>query len=247
MKRVLRVLSWFFVMTIMLPCAIGAGLGYARGWPANWKVADWSSSGVLPQARALRPATVIILASRTGQWKSIFAEHLSLLLKPEGALAWTRYEVVGWGNPVRRNAFAADAFWYGNTPRIVYRLEGEPASALIPRIEEQIARYPQNRRGSYSVWPGPNSNTFVSWVVRHTPGFDAELPPTAVGKDWLGPGLTLIRAPSDTGYTLSLSGVIGLTVAREEGLELHLLGGTIGIDPNDIAIKLPSLGKLSLL
>ena len=247
MKWVLKILSWFVVMTIMLPCAIGAGLGYAHGWPANWKLANWSSSGVLPEPRSNAPAMVIILASRTGQWKSIFAEHMSLVLKPEGASAWTRYDVVGWGTPVRRNAFVADAFWYGNTPRIVYRLEGEKASALIPRIEEQIAHYPQSRRGSYAVWPGPNSNTFVSWVVRHTPDFDAELPPTAVGKDWLGPGFNFSRAPSDTGYTLSLSGVIGVTVAGEEGLELHLLGSTIGIDPNDVAIKLPALGKLSLL
>jgi len=247
MKRILKVLSWFVVLTILLPCLVGAGLGYARGWPTNWRVANWSSSGVLPDARSVKPATVIILATRTGQWKSIFAEHMSLVLKAEGADVWTRYDVVGWGVPIRRNAYAADAFWYGNRPRIIYRLEGERAAVLLPRIEEQIAHYPLRSRGSYTVWPGPNSNTFVSWVVRHTANFDAELPPTAVGKDWLGPGLDVMRAPSDTGYTVSLSGLIGLTLAREEGVELHLLGSTIGIDINDLGIKLPALGKLSLL
>ena len=30
----------------------------------------------------------------------------------------------------------------------------------------------------------------------------------------------------------------------EEGLELNLLGMIIGIDPNDLAVKLPSLGKI---
>lgn len=96
------------------------------------------------------------------------------------------------------------------------------------------------------MWPGPNSNTFVSWVVRHTPGLDAELSSVAVGKDWLGPGLALAPAPSKTGYTVSLGGLIGLTVALREGFELNLLGSTIGLDPDDLAIKLPALGTLSL-
>lgn len=54
-------------------------------------------------------------------------------------------------------------------------------------------------------------------------------------------------APSKTGYSLSIAGLIGGTLAWEEGAELHLLGSTIGLDPNDLAIKLPALGKLSLL
>lgn len=53
-------------------------------------------------------------------------------------------------------------------------------------------------------------------------------------------------APSKTGYTASLGGYVGITLAWNEGLEFHLLGSTIGIDPDDLAIKLPALGKLSL-
>jgi Protein of unknown function (DUF3750) len=247
MKKVFSSLAWFIALTIMLPISVSAALGYARGWPENWKSASWASSGVLRDAASVKPATVIILSSRTGRWKSIFAEHMSIVLKPAGAATWTRYDVVGWGMPVRKDAYAADALWYGNTPRVVYRLEGEPAAALIPAIETQISAYPFSKRGSYAVWPGPNSNTFVSWVVRHTTGFDAELPPVAVGKDWLGPGFSTAVAPSKTGYSFAFGGIFGGTVALEEGVELHVLGETIGLDPNDLAIKLPALGKLSLL
>ena len=67
----------------------------------------------------------------------------------------------------------------------------------------------------------------------------------AVGKDWLGDGFVTAPAPSKTGYTASVSGLIGGTLAWEEGVELHLLGSTIGLDVNDLAIKLPALGKLS--
>jgi hypothetical protein len=45
---------------------------------------------------------------------------------------------------------------------------------------------------------------------------------------------------------VSIAGVLGLTLALEEGMELNLLGSSIGIDPDDLAIKLPALGKLSL-
>jgi hypothetical protein len=33
--------------------------------------------------------------------------------------------------------------------------------------------------------------------------------------------------------------VIGLLAGREEGIELNLLGLTFGLDPNDLALKLP--------
>jgi Protein of unknown function (DUF3750) len=247
MKAALKYLALFVAFTILLPISVGAALGYAHGWPENWKVASWASSGILPDAANVKPATVIILATRTGRWKSIFAEHMSIVMKPEGADQWTRYDVVGWGTPVRKNAYAADALWYGNTPRVIYRAEGEAAAMLIPRIEASIARYPFQKAGSYTVWPGPNSNTFVSWVVRHTTGLDAELSSVAVGKDWLGSGFAMGPAPSKSGYTISFSGLIGGTLAWEEGAELHLLGSTIGIDPGDLAIKLPALGKLSLI
>jgi hypothetical protein len=242
----LRALRNFIVILVIAPILIGTTLGYARGWPTSWRTANWDSSGILEEAAADNQAKVLILSSRTGNWKSIFAEHMSIVVKPQGAQGWTRYDVVGWGNPVRKNAYAADAYWYGNAPQVIYRHEGPQAQILIPQIEASIAAYPHQQRGSYRLFPGPNSNTFVAWVVRNTQGFDAELSPVAVGKDWLESGNIFASAPSKTGYTVSLFGLLGATLAKEEGLEIHLLGATIGIDPNDLAIKLPSLGKLQL-
>lgn len=246
MRRLIRGIVWFVVVLVFLPVVAGAVMAYGRGWPESWRTADWSSSGLLPEASTAPAARVLIFAARTGNWKSIFAEHMSIVLKPEGAATWTRYDVVGWGNPVLRNGFAADAFWYGNRPYIVFELEGVGAARLIPEIKESIGRYPYAARGNYTVWPGPNSNSFVAWVVRNTQGLEAELPPTAIGKDYLGPGLTVAEAPSGTGYTLSLAGMAGLTIAWREGLEINIGGAVVGIDADDLAIKLPSLGALSL-
>jgi hypothetical protein len=37
---------------------------------------------------------------------------------------------------------------------------------------------------------------------------------------------------------------MGLTAAVEEGIELNLLGLTLGLDPLDLAIKLPGIGRI---
>jgi hypothetical protein len=247
LRRISSVAFWFVLVLIVLPVAVGAGFSYARGWPDNWRSASWVSAGLLPEASAMPEARVIILSARTGRWKGIFAEHTAIVLKSRGASRWSRYDVVGWGNPVRRDAFVADALWYGNRPYIVAEIAGTEAETLIPKIEDAVARYPFARRGDYSVWPGPNSNSFVAWVVRQIEDFDTELPATAVGKDYLGPGLNFDEAASGTGFVISLTGIVGLTVALEEGIELQIFGASIGVDPNDLAIKLPALGKLSPL
>jgi hypothetical protein len=247
LRNFFRWAFWLVLAAVVLPVSAGAVLAYSHGWETSWRTAKWSTSGLLPLAQSRPEAHVIVLAARTGNWKSIFAEHLSIVVKPAGAAEWTRYDVVGWGEPVRRNAFAADAFWYGNRPYVVRDISGAEAETLIPSIEATIARYPYSGSGTYRVWPGPNSNSFVAWVVRNADGFAVELPPAAVGKDFISPGLAIAEAASRTGFVVSLWGVAGVTLAFREGFEINLFGSVVGIDPEDLAIKLPSLGKLSVI
>ena len=55
------------------------------------------------------------------------------------------------------------------------------------------------------------------------------LPSTAIGKDYPSNGSIVDHAPSGTGYQLSMLGILGVTMAREEGFELNLLGLNFGI------------------
>ena len=64
---------------------------------------------------------------------------------------------------------------------------GEGVDELITRIEAAVDSYPY--ADTYRVWPGPNSNTFVAHVLRSAPELRADLPATAIGKDYLGPGV----------------------------------------------------------
>ncbi len=76
MRKTLRWMWWLAIAAIVLPVTAGAVLGYSHGWAESWRTADWSSSGLLPKAESTKEAHVIILAARTGNWKSIFAEHM---------------------------------------------------------------------------------------------------------------------------------------------------------------------------
>lgn len=232
-----------FAATFLLPVAIAALWWSAQDRPDSWRSADWGPSGVLPAATTVPEAAIHVMAARTGGPKGAVAVHSWLAYKAAGADRWTRAEVVGWGTPVRIDAYAPDARWYSNEPWIVGSVTGADAARLIPAVEASIRDYPWGNRGDYVIWPGPNSNTFVGHVLREVPGLGLTLPPHAVGRDWTGPGLT---AGMDAGgdVHLSLSGLAGFSAGPRTGLEVHLLGQALGIDILRPALKLPGIGRL---
>ncbi len=243
--RGLKVATVLVMLTVLIPTAAAAAYFYAQGWPRSWNSADWSSTNTAPDPRSDTDAIIQVYAARAGRWKGVFAVHTWIAVKPQNARAFTRYDVVGWGRPVRRNGWPVDGRWYSNAPRVVLELRGEDAERLIPEIEAAVARYPYNVRGGYGVWPGPNSNSFIAWIGRQVPGLGLEMPATAVGKDFIGAGPAWSQTPSGTGWQISWGGYAGAAIGLKEGLEVHVLGTTIGIDPQDLGIKLPGFGLLS--
>ena len=73
------------------------------------------------------------------------------------------------------------------------------------------------------------------------------MPANAVGKDYLGEGLRVSRTPSGTGWQVSAWGLLGIAFAWHEGIEIHVLGATIGVDFNNLGVKLPGIGTLALV
>ncbi len=239
-----RRLGIAFALIYLLPAAISLALWAGVERPANWREADWRSSGILPEAKAGGEAVVHVLAARVGGLKSALAVHSWIVVKRRDDPSYTRYEVVGWGTPLRRNAYAADGFWYSNKPEIVASLRGEAAERAIPRIEAAIAAYPYSRAGQYRIWPGPNSNSFVADVLRQTPELGAALPPIAVGKDWLSGGRLFSLDPDGRDFQASLFGYAGISAGMRSGLELNLFGLVAGLDFARPAIKLPGFGRI---
>ena len=118
---------------------------------------------------------------------------------------------------------------------------GPEAEALIGRIDAAARAYPY--ADEYRVWPGPNSNTFTAWVMRQVPELRADLPPTAIGKDYLGDRI-VATAPSGSGVQLSLAGLLGILASDVEGLEVNILGLSFGVNPFDFSLKLPLVGRI---
>ena len=114
---------------------------------------------------------------------------------------------------------------------------------MIQKIRDAVASYPPQ---DYRAWPGPNSNTFTDYIARSVPELGLGLPANAIGKDFLPGGAVYDVAPSGTGFQISLFGMAGLLVAATEGLELNLLGATIGFDFKAPALKPPAIGRLGI-
>ncbi|QIB36346.1 DUF3750 domain-containing protein [Ancylobacter pratisalsi] len=208
--------------------------------------ADWSSTGTLPVAEAHPKAMVRVYAARVGRWRGIFAVHTWILLKEAGASSYERFDKVGWGTPLRRNSYPPDGRWYGNDPEVVAELKGEEASRLIPDLRAAIEAYPYSHSGDYQVWPGPNSNSFIAFVLGRVPEMGATLPPTAIGKDFPVEGGWIGLAPSRTGVRVTIEGYAGLTLAWVEGVELNILGAVAGLDIRRPGIKLPGFGRIGI-
>jgi Protein of unknown function (DUF3750) len=241
---------WFggLLVLVIAPLLWTAGMVHG-GAVTHWSQARWDSAGLAPDPATTPEAVVQVYAARAWGWKGILAVHSWIVMKRTGAAAFERYEVVGWGvrrgaPAVRKDMRAIDGYWAGNPPRVLVEHRGPAAEGLIGRIEAAIASYPYPDQ--YRTWPGPNSNTFIAHIGREVPELGLDMPPIAVGKDYLTNGGLFARTPSGSGVQLSLLGVLGLSVGRTEGLEINLLGLIIGIDPLGLALKLPGVGRVGL-
>lgn len=216
---------------------------------ADYLTANRSSAHIAPDATHTSEAVIQVYSARAFNWRGLFSVHLWIAAKPKNAEQYTVYQVVGWrtlrGLPaLSTETDTADRYWYDQKPEVILDIRGEKAETLIPKIAAASEHYPYPN--PYTAWPGPNSNTFIAYVAREIPELSLALPSNAVGKDYLSATQFFARSPSGTGYQFSLFGIFGITLAREEGLEINLLGLVYGISPKQWAIKLPGFGDIRI-
>jgi hypothetical protein len=223
------------------------------GWSGSVSANDWRSAsrepaGLAPDPVTTREAVVQVYAARTVGWRGYIGVHTWIAVKRTDAPRFTVHEVIGYrlrrtGTVVVASDRHPDGYWFGAKPELLSDLRGVGVDDVIARIEAATRTYPY--ADTYHVWPGPNSNTFVAWVLRAAPELRADLPPTAIGKDYLG--LVPVRkTPSGTGVQLNAFGLVGVMAGVEEGVELNVLGLTFGIDPGSLSLKLPLIGRVGL-
>ncbi|MEO3387879.1 DUF3750 domain-containing protein [Mesorhizobium sp. CAU 1741] len=234
------------LVVFIVPTAATAGWWAIKERPGSWSSAEWGTSGVLPSALEPGEPAIHVMAARTGGLKGALSVHSWLVIRKSGADTYDRYDKVGWGSPIRHNGYAADAFWYSNLPYVVHSVTGDQAARLIPHVEAAIAGYPYATNGSYRIWPGPNSNSFVAHVLNEVPELGATLPPNAIGRDF-APGIASLRlSPDWRDLHATLGGFLGFAAGARSGFEVHFLGLVAGIDVMHPAIKIPALGRVGL-
>tara|TARA_R110000737_G_scaffold336255_2_gene355598 strand:+ start:5922 stop:6764 length:843 start_codon:yes stop_codon:yes gene_type:complete len=205
------------------------------------------SYGLAPKPEQYEGAVIQVYAARTWGAKKILAVHSWIATKRHGADHYQVSQIIGWalnrnGTALFTEAGIPDKSWYGNEPTLLLDKRGSEAEMLIGQVEEAIERYPY--ADTYTVWPGPNSNTFIAWLGLEVPGLGLDLPSTAIGKDWRPWKETFGWSASGTGMQASVYGLLGLTAGFQEGLEVNVLGLSMELDVFDLALELPAVGRV---
>jgi hypothetical protein len=169
------------------------------------------------------------------------ARHPWVALREKGA--WERWEVMCCPSEpplpmgtVEKSGIGplVDHGGGGGDVRVHGVFEGERAREMIACVRARAPRYPY--RHSYVVWPGPNSNTFVDWLLRAC-SIPVDLPGSNVGKDFRGP-FGVSTTSGGTGIQLETP-IAGVKIGATEGIELHILTLVIGFDWWPPAILVP--------
>jgi len=112
----------------------------------------------------------------------LFVIHPWFVVKRPDAESFDRWEV--WMLPsepfghVRKNMLEPEADFGVGEAFAIAELTGPEAEPVITFIEQAPETYPCAH--TYVLVPGPNSATFVQWVLDNT-SWDVPLPPTAIG------------------------------------------------------------------
>jgi hypothetical protein len=213
----------------------------------SWRELSRESAGIYD--KKFKGNIVQVYAARTYGWRGTFAVHSWLAYKKKTQNQYTVLEVVGWRSRlgqqvIRKKIDTPDRLWFGNKPVLIEEIKGESASKAIERIESIIDTY--SDQSLYRLWPGPNSNTFISHIIKNTEELTNSLPSNAIGKDWINNSRFYSQPASGKGFQLSLYGALGLTIDFKNGIEINILSLNIGFDFLCPAFKLPFIGRLGL-
>ena len=186
-------------------------------------------------------AVVLVGSAALGVPMDGIARHPWVALREAGSQKWERWEVMCCPNSspmstVRRSSISplSDHGGGGGDVRFHGVWKGKRAEKIIACIRREGPKYPH--RNNYHGWPGPNSNTFVDYMMRKC-GMRANLATPSIGKDYRGL-IGLSWTSGGTGFQLETP-LLGFKIGLTEGIEIHLLGLGIGIDWWPPAIIVP--------
>ena len=143
---------------------------------------------VAPEPQNHREPVVQVYGADVWGIRGRFAIHTWVATKNWDEPTYTIYQVIGWR--LRRHGTALsvtqgqpDRPWFRSPALLLHEVKGPQGAALIEQIEQAVDSYPY--AGDYTMWPGPNSNSFIEWIALSVPELGLELPAKAIGARWM--------------------------------------------------------------
>lgn len=174
-------------------------------------------------------------------WYSQFAQHSWIDFRPAEQAQWVRIEANTDPKiePISDKE-ARQATRWGRDVSLLLMLRGDAAAAVLVDLQREAERIIVGFE--YQAFPGPNSNTYISRVLRAVPGLSAQLDHNSVGKDYTPIVSTGLTTANDGVYLDTV--VLGASAGYLSGVELHLLGLTLGLGFWPPGIKIPVLPRI---
>jgi hypothetical protein len=158
----------------------------------------WATSMALepdPAGQALAPdpkmhpeAVIQVYGADVWGFRGNFAIHTWIAVKGRNEPDYSIYQVIGWrqrrGRPVLSISEGNPARpWFGSPAILLHERRGANTEVLVTRVRDAVAAYPFADK--YTMWPGPNSNSFTAWVGLQVPELGLDLPVKAIGQSWM--------------------------------------------------------------
>ena len=117
----------------------------------------------------------------------LLAVHCWLVAYDSEEKTWSRWEVwqrknaggQSWGH-LHKNLMELDEGVGGGETKIRHEWRGSDAQKILA-VLNRPSDYPH--KDTYRAWPGPNCNTYVSWILTQA-GIKYDLPSKALGKNY---------------------------------------------------------------
>lgn len=133
-------------------------------------------------------AVIQVYGADVWGFRGFFAIHTWVATKAENADTYNIYQVIGWhlrrrGTVLSVTQGAPDRPWFRSPPILLHERRGTDVEAIVQAVHQAALNYPHQKQ--YTMWPGPNSNSFTEWVALNVPELELELPAKAIGKSWM--------------------------------------------------------------
>jgi hypothetical protein len=177
-----EIMTQKFLSILLILCFVNACAS------PDWRTASRKPAGIAPKPSLETRAVIEFYVADAFSWRGWFAVHTWFAIKEVDDSEYTVYEVVGWrvrnGLPALRTfkTQTPDRYWYGAKPDKVLSIVGEKAEKLIPQVVAAVNAYPW--ANEYTLFPGPNSNTFPAWIGHQVPELELDLPFRAIGSGY---------------------------------------------------------------